>query len=159
VTTIGHLLAVTLISIFDKQIENHGPHVVPRSVHGIADDGQEPESAPKAVSVCLLTVQTLTEAEVLKMTNSANDEKFVNVVICTSSGFFPEEGTNRVPENQKIRVQIEKANRALKLTDTTGWIATVDGRQLNIDTSYADYELIGTIEIDWGKPEGGGGYA
>lgn len=88
-----------------------------------------------------------------------NEGRFVNVVICTSSGYFPDEGVEQVPINQKIRIQIEKANRELNLVDTNGWIATIENHDLNIENSYAENGLSGNLEIDWGQAEGGGGNA
>jgi hypothetical protein len=75
----------------------------------------------------------------------------------TTSGTWPELGSVRVSSHQKVRVELEKAANHLHLTDTTGWIATVAGREINIQTSYEDNGLTGTIVIDFGPREGGGG--
>jgi hypothetical protein len=91
----------------------------------------------------------------------AHDDKFVKVSISTTSGFFPAEGSDRVPINQHVEVQLKHAQKELKIKDTTGWVATVinaSGRHvIDPGRSYADNNLAGIIEIDWGPSEGGGG--
>jgi hypothetical protein len=86
---------------------------------------------------------------------------FVAVSISTTSGFFPEEGFDRVPAHQKVRVQLEKAAHKLGIKDTANWIATVTGpggkRQIDPEKNYPDNHLSGEVEIDWGPSEGGGG--
>jgi hypothetical protein len=93
----------------------------------------------------------------------ANDkhEKLVDVSISTTAGFFPAEGFARVSANQKVEVELDKAKHELKIKDTAGWIATVIGaagkRTIDPAKSYAENVLSGTVEIDWGPSEGGGG--
>lgn len=88
-------------------------------------------------------------------------QHFVAVSIATTSGFFPPEGLNRVPSNQKIHIELDKAAHALKIKDTSGWVATIVGpegkRTLNVAESYAENGLACIVEIDWGPCEGGGG--
>ena len=91
------------------------------------------------------------------MSNEHKEDQFIEVVICTSSGFYPEEGAENMPVHQKLKVQLEKAGRALGITDTSAFVATVDGRQLNFESSYVELGLTGHVEIDWGRSEGGGG--
>jgi hypothetical protein len=86
---------------------------------------------------------------------------FVEVSISTTSGFFPAEGFNRVPANQKVEIELEKAKKELKIKDTAGWIATVTGpagkRVVDPARTYIENGLSGKVEIDWGPSEGGGG--
>jgi hypothetical protein len=96
--------------------------------------------------------------------NSATQQpigQFVEVSISTTSGFYPAEGSERVPIHQKVSVMLEKAQNKLKIKDTAGWIATVTEpsgkRQIDPARSYLDNALSGTVEIDWGPSEGGGG--
>lgn len=93
------------------------------------------------------------------MTPKADEAKpnHIAVATVTTSGVYPTEGYNQVPLNQPIRVELQRAEKAFELTDTGGWVATVDGRPLNVSQSYAASGLTGQIEIHWGPREGGGG--
>jgi hypothetical protein len=90
-----------------------------------------------------------------------HNEKFVKVSISTTAGFFPAEGFDQVPANQKVDVELKHAQNKLKIKDTTGWVATVTNasgrRTIDPERSYSDNQLAGTVEIDWGPSEGGGG--
>lgn len=89
------------------------------------------------------------------------DNHFVEVSISTTAGFFPVEGFNRVPVNQKVDVELQKAKEALKIKDTAGWVASVitpaGKRPIDPAKTYAENGLSGELEIDWGPSEGGGG--
>ena len=85
------------------------------------------------------------------------DGKKVAVAIATTSGFYPETGFIPVPANQKIEVDLLKAAKALNLTDTSNWVAKVGGRTIVPSQSYAENQLSGEVEVDWGPREGGGG--
>lgn len=84
---------------------------------------------------------------------------FIEAAISTTSGFFPNEGYERIPVHQKIRVLLDKAAKELNLAGTDGWVASVNKNPINPDLSYVENGLSGTIEIDWGPHEGGGGNA
>ena len=88
-------------------------------------------------------------------------EKFVEISISTTAGFFPAEGFIRVPSDQKVEVELEKAGLELRTKNTADWVAAVAGPsgQHVIDPSKTYFEngLSGSIEIDWGPKEGGGG--
>lgn len=84
-------------------------------------------------------------------------DNFVEVVVLTTSGTYPASGTDRVPANQKVRQQLRKAANELGLTDTDAWVAKVGGREIDPEKSYVDNQLTGTVRIDWGPREGGGG--
>jgi hypothetical protein len=90
---------------------------------------------------------------------SAADEKpnHLTVAVITTAGTFPTDGFNSVPLNEPIHVEIEKADKALRITNTTGWVAKVGGKEIDINQTYRQVGLSGQVEIDWGKPEGGGG--
>lgn len=79
------------------------------------------------------------------------------VAVITTAGTFPAEGFDEVPENQPVKVQLQHAAKKLSMTTTDGWIATVDGRELNVAQNYGENSLKGTVEIHWGPREGGGG--
>lgn len=94
-------------------------------------------------------------------TEKPPQEQFVEVSISTTAGFYPAEGFERVPVHQKVSVLLEKAKKELAIKDVAGWIATVtDGsgkRPIDPARSYLDNGVSGTVEIDWGPSEGGGG--
>ncbi len=85
------------------------------------------------------------------------NDHFIHVAVSTTSGLFPNDGLKRVPINQPVKVLLKKAADALGLTDTDGWVARVDDREINPSDSYHDNGLTGEITIDWGPAEGGGG--
>ncbi len=86
-----------------------------------------------------------------------HDDNFVQVVVATTSGFYPDEGHDRVPIHQPLGVQLEKAKDTLKIADTSGWIVTVNGEKVDPTKSYTDNGLTGEFELDWGPDHGGGG--
>ena len=85
----------------------------------------------------------------------------IEVSISTTSGFYPTEGFNSVPEKQAVQHELDKAKEALHIKDVNGWIATVvtpaGKRTLDPAKTYAENALSGKAEIDWGPSEGGGG--
>lgn len=90
---------------------------------------------------------------------SGKVEHFVGVAVVTTSGSYPKEGYDRTPANQKVSVILKKAANKLEITDTSGWVATVGSKVINVDASYQDNALTGQVEIDYGPSEGGGGDA
>lgn len=88
-------------------------------------------------------------------------EQFVEVSVSTTAGFYPAEGTDRVPIHQKISVILQHAKNKLTISDVSNWVASVTDtngyRELDPKNSYLDSGLSGTVEIDWGPREGGGG--
>jgi hypothetical protein len=81
----------------------------------------------------------------------------VQVSVYTTSGAFPAKGQEKVESTEVIADFLSKAAKALHLTDTTGWVATVDGREINTARSFAEDGLRGSVKIHWGPREGGGG--
>lgn len=90
-------------------------------------------------------------------TEAKNRDQFIEVAVSTTSGQFPDEGFKCIPLNQPVKVMLEKAARALGLTETENWVARVDDLEINPGQSYQDNGLSGQITIDWGPSEGGGG--
>lgn len=86
-------------------------------------------------------------------------DNFVDVRVVTTSGSFPKQGFERVPVNQPIKVVLHKAAVALKITDTSNWVARAGEQELDITKSYSDHHLTGQVVIDYGPKEGGGGCA
>jgi hypothetical protein len=89
--------------------------------------------------------------------NTPDHDQHVEVGVVTTSGSWPEEGFDRVPAHQKIKVQLQQAAHHLKITDTSGWIAVANDKELNIEANYIENGLEGQITIDYGPREGGGG--
>lgn len=85
------------------------------------------------------------------------DAHHVAVEVATTSGFYPDGHPDRIPTKQLVEEELRKAAKALSLTDTTGWVATVEKRIINVALSYEANNLHGCVVIDWGPPEGGGG--
>jgi hypothetical protein len=99
---------------------------------------------------------TTTELE-----HSEHHRHHVEVSISTTAGFFPAEGFNTVPADQKVETELEHAKHALKIKDTTSWVASINAaagkRLINPTLTYRENGLSGKVEIDWGPSEGGGG--
>jgi hypothetical protein len=89
----------------------------------------------------------------------SQEQHHIDVAIITTAGAFPEEGFERLSINQPIKVQLSRAVAALKIKDTTDWIATHGTRELALGKSYAENGLSGQVTITYGKREGGGGAA
>lgn len=91
----------------------------------------------------------------------AAKKNHVEVSISTTAGFYPAEGFDEAPENQKVEHELNQAKHALKIKDVAGWMATVTTasgkRTIDPNKSYAENGLEGRVEIDWGPSEGGGG--
>ena len=97
------------------------------------------------------------EHVVEKKQDALKDEHHLEVQVVTTSGTYPDEGTDRVAANQPVKVELDKAQNTLEITDTTGWIVTVGGTPIDPAKSYADNGLKGSVKLDWGPKEGGGG--
>lgn len=99
----------------------------------------------------------MTSADKERQKGHGQHDKTIGVAIATTSGFYPETGFIQVPANQKVEVELKKAAKALNLTDTSNWVAKVAGRTIDPGQSYAENQLSGEVEVDWGPREGGGG--
>ena len=93
--------------------------------------------------------------------DSGPKKNHVEVSISTTAGFYPAEGFDEVPDNQKVEIELDKAKRELHIKDVGGWIATVTApggkRTIDPNKNYVENGLAGKVEIDWGPSEGGGG--
>ncbi len=92
---------------------------------------------------------------------SKNGRDSVDVSVSTTAGVHPDVGFNTVSAQQKVRIELEKAAKELKIKNTIGWVATVNensGRRIvAVEQSYVENRLAGQVELDWGPTEGGGG--
>ena len=85
------------------------------------------------------------------------DAEFVSVTVYTTSGAYPSKGHEQVKVTETVGEILSKAGSTLKLADTSNWVATVDGREIDPSKSYEANDLKGTLAIHWGPREGGGG--
>lgn len=81
------------------------------------------------------------------------------VTVMTLSGVFPAEGGLRVKSDETISSVLEKAARKLDLADTSGWVVSLAGNDINASLTFGQAGLTGTVELDWMPREGGGGNA
>jgi hypothetical protein len=93
--------------------------------------------------------------DVVSRRNNHSDHVLVTVV--TTAGTFPAEGAKRYPSSKIIGEVLSEAARKLHLTGTEQWVVTVGGRNISPTLSFAQAALSGTVDLEWGAPEGGGG--
>jgi hypothetical protein len=91
------------------------------------------------------------------MTKSDHPPNHVEVAVLTTSGRWPATGFERTPSHQKVKVALDHAARELHLADTSGWVATVGGQEIAVESTYVDNHLTGQVIIDYGPRTGGGG--
>lgn len=84
-------------------------------------------------------------------------DKFVDVRVVTTAALFPADGYERVPEKQKLAPILHRAAAALRLTDTGGYIVTVNGNTVDPNQTYKTLGLTGHVELRWGPEVGAGG--
>lgn len=85
-------------------------------------------------------------------------EHDVAVAVITPVGTYPdEEDFRRVHESTVVETVLAEAARHLKITNTSDWVAHVDGRRVEIHRTFAENRLCGVVEMEWHKHEGGGG--
>ncbi len=95
--------------------------------------------------------------DIVSRPRQGNDKLLVTVI--TTSGVFPAQGALRVPPEQLIANVLARAARKLDITDTTDWVAQVNGVDINPQHTFAQAGLSGEVDIEWGAREGGGGHA
>jgi hypothetical protein len=81
------------------------------------------------------------------------------VTVFTTSGTFPAQGALRVEAREVIANILARAAHKLHLTQTEGWVAQVDGVDIDPQQTFAQAGLAGEVDIEWGEREGGGGNA
>jgi hypothetical protein len=74
-----------------------------------------------------------------------------------SSGNFPAHGFESFHQQQKLGVALSQAAAKLKLQNTSTWAATLGGRTLNPDRTFAENNILDESEIFWGPVAPGGG--
>ena len=81
----------------------------------------------------------------------------VLITVVTTAGTFPAEGVKRYPTSTPIATVLAQAGEKLRLTDTAGWIVTTANRDIDQHLTFAQAGLAGTVVLEWGPREGGGG--
>lgn len=84
-------------------------------------------------------------------------DKFVEVRVITTAALFPADGYQRVPDKQKLTPMLHRAAAALGLTDTSGYIVTVNGTKVDPERTYEELSLSGHVDLRWGPEAGAGG--
>lgn len=85
------------------------------------------------------------------------EEQHIDVAVHTTAGRFPASGYDATPRHQKIRVMLQRAAKALGITNIEQWVARVEGKELDSNVTYLESGLQGQIVIDFGPRESGGG--
>lgn len=81
----------------------------------------------------------------------------VLVMVVTTAGIFPAEGSKRYPSMTKISDVLADAARKLRITAAPDWVVQIGGVDMNPDLTFEQGGLAGSITIEWGAREGGGG--
>lgn len=81
----------------------------------------------------------------------------VIVTVVTTAGTYPAEGAKRYPTSTRIGDVLVEAARKLDIRDSSTWIVTVAGRDVNPAFTFSQAHLTGNIALEWGPREGGGG--
>jgi hypothetical protein len=92
-----------------------------------------------------------------EQSKGGNPESHVEVAVVTTSGRYPSTSFERVASHQPVQNELSKAAKDLKIVDTSGWVARVNAREIDPSKSYVENQLTGTVTIDYGPREGGGG--
>jgi hypothetical protein len=93
------------------------------------------------------------------MTTDVNHTRTINVRVLTTSGKYPLEGMQKVPETETLQAILDRAAEALRIVDTARWkVALKDGTEvLSPTATYVQLGLHGEAMLDWGPDAGGGG--
>jgi hypothetical protein len=81
----------------------------------------------------------------------------IMVVVVTTAGVFPAEGAKRYLESAPISTALDDAKRKLNITAAPDWVVVIDNRDVNPALTFKQAGLSGSVKIEWGPREGGGG--
>lgn len=84
-------------------------------------------------------------------------EAKVMVMVVTTAGVFPAEGRKRYPADTPITTALDDAARKLRITAAPDWVVQINGADVNAAQTFAQAGLSGSVTIEWGAREGGGG--
>jgi hypothetical protein len=87
-----------------------------------------------------------------------DDEKPMAVAVITPSGTFPsDDDYRRTTGRQVVAEFLALAAEKLKLTNTSDWVAFVNDKELDVNSTFKHNGLHDIVEVEWHKREGGGG--
>lgn len=81
----------------------------------------------------------------------------VLIMVVTTAGIFPAEGSKRYPATTAISKVLADAARKLRITATPDWVVQVGGVDFDPGLTLEQAGLSGSVTIEWGAREGGGG--
>lgn len=81
----------------------------------------------------------------------------VLVMVVTTAGVYPAEGSKRYPAKTMISSVLEDAARKLKITAVPDWVVQIGGNDVLATQTFEQLGLTGSVTIEWGAREGGGG--
>lgn len=85
-------------------------------------------------------------------------EKPMAVAVITPSGTFPsDDDYRRTTGSQVVAELLALAAEKLKLTNTSDWVAFVNDKELDVNSTFKHNGMHDIVEIEWHKREGGGG--
>jgi hypothetical protein len=88
------------------------------------------------------------------MTDSDDLLQHVKLAVRTPGRTWPTEGFILVPASQGVHEQLTRAVEALGIrADTSGWIASSEGRNVDIQATLMENGLAGEIIIRYGPPD------
>ena len=87
------------------------------------------------------------------------DESYeLGVSVVTPKGFFPsDDDYRRAYSNEKIQTLLDEVKKQQELTNTDGWVITVDERVVDPTKTFGEEALKCVLDMEWHKAEGGGG--
>jgi hypothetical protein len=82
----------------------------------------------------------------------------VAVAVITPSGIFPSaDDYRRAYSEETVGELLALAAKALKITNTSDWVANVENRPIDPAQTFAQNDIGPIVEIEWHRAEGGGG--
>jgi hypothetical protein len=76
--------------------------------------------------------------------------KHIEVSIRTPRGTWPTEGFFEVPVDQKVALQLKHVTSSLHIENNDDWVAVVDGKELDPDSTYRKNHLEKRVSIYYG---------
>lgn len=81
----------------------------------------------------------------------------VLVMVVTTAGIFPAEGSKQYPASTKISAVLADAAKKLKITAPPEWVVQIANADVDKELTFEQANISGSVTIEWGAREGGGG--